>query len=213
MKRSENMSQNFPWVAFFSSLIAAAAMVVSIWSVYYACKANELSSKSNKISETALAISQKTFAEEQRPRLQLKPASKDGVVIYHYIKGNRLFFLIQIEMKNIGKTQAVEITCAQDSAKVVTPEKEFDFGSSKLPQNAKSLSPGQDFICRKAVFIENDNLMRLRILEKNFVQGDLKIFFDLALTYKDVSMEQTYSISAKYRFQENVDYILDYKAD
>jgi len=200
-KEGENMAGEFPWIQFFTSVIAAIALVISIWSLKY-------SHESNRISKEALTHAKRTFVEEQRPRLQLQPAIGEQLKQ----SGDKVTFPVTIKIKNTGKTPAMNITCLDDSVKVITPWKEYDFKDSGKRIVAQSLSPDQTFGTLREVHLSfHDEPDMAGKMMAEWAEGRVYVLAHMCLKYTDVSSEHEYNVSARYRLDNQKSIIEDYR--
>jgi hypothetical protein len=212
-KEVRNMPDDFPWIQFLTTVFAGIAVVISMWSLKYSYDATRIGKDANKISQEALKQARQAFIEDQRPHLQLKPAVKGGVALQCRQEKRNLFFILNINMRNNGKTAARNITCLRDSMKLVIPGIEYDAGDSESPTVASSLGPGQDFNLKRRISASSSDLDKLVEIIEAWKEGHVYINADIALKYTGNLGENEYSVCAQYKVTKQNDFIIDYKSD
>lgn len=188
-------------------IIAVIALGVSIGSLIYSSKANQISEEANRISEKALSQAMKAYTDELRPRLQLKPTKYDGITLRAKQLENKIIFYVDITMKNVGKFTATNITSVESWKFVVD---NIELTPDKIPPfpDTLSLSHTQDVHINRYFTYTNKNtetikkIMALWNKETAFVTGDITV------NYSDDSSEHDYSVSASYKLTRLQDILL-----
>ncbi len=202
------MAGGFPWVQFLTSVLAAIALVVAIWSLKYSYDSNRIAKNSNNISEAALKHAKRASIEEHRPRLQLGSST----IKQFKGSGDRITLLVNVKMKNTGKTPAQNITYSKYCTKVMTPWEKRNVTFLPKPKIAKSLSPGQTFILvieANLSFRDKPDMVEKVMAE--WAEGRVYVLVDMCLKYTDVSSEHEYSLSGSYKLNNQESVVKDYR--
>lgn len=160
------------------------------------------------VAYKALQHSKHVSIEEQRPRLQLNPSFVKGRTLLYKQEGKKVIFTVNINLKNIGKTPAANVTILKDSLKLITPWFEYDGKDSKEPMVSVSLSPQQDFNLMRDIFAtinkpNKDEGFTIEGIKTAWEEKRVYVIADISLKYTDASSENEYNVSASYKLYKN----------
>lgn len=194
------MSDTFPWAQLITSIVAAAALIISIYGLKYSYEANTL-------SEKALLQSENIFIEKNRPRLQLTPVKVKGISLRATQLEKKIIFHVDINIKNAGEFTANNINIL-DSWIMTINEIELKPDSITPLTDSLSLGHNQNFHINRYFTYTGDNAETIKKIMILWNNEDVFVTGDLIVKYSDSSSKLDYKVSASYKLSRLKDVIL-----
>lgn len=191
------MTNTFPWFNFITSLIAAFALVVSIWSLYYSHKATD-------ISEEALKQTKDIFIVENRPYLNIKLIKfKETDSYFRFIPKDKTFHLaVQFKVSNEGKAPAVDVSVPLSSFRgVEVPGCEKSFELSPPPNITLGHGETKAYVWDNEIGYGDFNAEKIR---QQIETNQLSVEVSMLLRYKS-------SLEDKRVYESSIAYIVKNK--
>jgi len=178
--------------------------------------------KSCDIANESLRFSKHVYEETQKPLLIMKPAvGKFGNIFQYQILDDSIEVLIQFEIKNIGKRNAIKIRYnTYDSVIFVNGNKYngvYSDNSLDESEGNKSLSPEQKYYFSTYVTLPvkllsfNNKADIIEEIKSDIIQGKYKTKISVTLEYVDVYNNKQYLIDATYLLSWKKSEVVNYE--
>ena len=171
--------------------------------------------QATRTANKAFEHQEKAFVLENRPRIHIRPAKSEKVsYLQHKQYEDKVDFLIQFKIKNLGKTQATMITYPQSLITLTLLDKKYEVNMNPPPGTPLSLSPGQEFFHQlktTVTVLTNDKVKVKEAIEALYTK-EYPVTAEIIVNYRDNFTDNEYSVKARFKISKASSQILQYES-